>query len=356
MKIGKESLPNNLKTCLEGKPIDMKFYDPEFDQEIAIVEDTDFAQIVAYLTQLSSTYTPSTVPELRAKFEGISLPVTLKKKRRGRKKKQQREKNPDEERAAAPQEEMKDEPEVLRYVFKDYIKDLVSKTNEWQERPAPESIEWPDSDDEPTENLESADQETPEDVLFERYAFNLPEMSAIIQSFDADAGSGLFGELVRGEDAERYRLKSDNIVIATQAQESTILVKLENTTTSRWNAGYEVRHLNPRPCLDFGSKLINEEWRPEEVKTIEFTERMPDHINELCYVAKFGLFSLFGTQVGQPFSLKISILEESHVDAAREMMEICLQEPSTDRPLRLDGAAEDMNASPCPSELLAPLI
>jgi len=37
---------------------------------------------------------------LRAKFEGISLPVTLKKKKRGRKKKHQKEMNGNEERAA----------------------------------------------------------------------------------------------------------------------------------------------------------------------------------------------------------------------------------------------------------------
>jgi len=42
-KIGRESLPPSLKKCLDGKPINMKFYDPEYDQEIAIVEDTDFA-------------------------------------------------------------------------------------------------------------------------------------------------------------------------------------------------------------------------------------------------------------------------------------------------------------------------
>jgi len=77
---------------------------------------------------------------------------------------------------------------------------------------------------------------------------------------------------------------------------------------------------------------------------------MPD-IDELCYVAKFGLFSLFGTQVGQPFSIQISILEESHASCTREMMELCLEEPEWEAPVRTYRAEEDLESSPSPADL-----
>jgi len=110
---------------------------------------------------------------------------------------------------------VKDEEEVLRYDFKDYIKDLVSKSNEWKERAEPEPIQWPESDSFTPEDHEPTDQRTPEETLFQGFSFSLPEMSAILQSFDADAGAGLFGELVRGEEVERFWLMSETVVIAT---------------------------------------------------------------------------------------------------------------------------------------------
>ena len=156
-------------------------------------------------------------------------------------------------------------------------------------------------------------EKTPQSTLaevYEQQVFTMNEMRAI---FDHLNTNKKFQDLVMTANrpvTERCTLVNPPSPTFEVSSQATLNLRFKNQSDNL-SAGYKVVHLNPNPNINFGTRVIEEEWRSQEEKEVTLTTSMPDS-PMLKQDLIFGVFSIFGTQHGPTFTVPVSVALKSH--------------------------------------------